>query len=226
MSAPALLRNLHWLGHDSFRLDGPPVIYFDPWKLSGHPPLADLVLVSHEHGDHCSPADVKKVSGAHTTVIANPTAAAQLPGARVLRPGEKITVGLVTVEAVPAYNLTKFRSPGHPFHPKPAEHNGYIVTVGGERLYHAGDTDHIPDMSGLKCDVALLPVSGTYVMTADEAAQAARSIQPRVAVPMHWGDQDVVGTLADAEKFERLCQQAGIGVAVLRRSQSPGGETA
>ena len=96
-----------------------------------------------------------------------------LPGARILHPGESTTVGEVTVEAVPAYNLNKFRSPGVPFHPKSAGHNGYIITVGGERLYHAGDTDHIPEMAGYRCDVALLPVSGTYVMTADEAAAAA-----------------------------------------------------
>jgi L-ascorbate metabolism protein UlaG (beta-lactamase superfamily) len=215
MSAPKLLSTLHWLGHDSFRLDGPPVIYFDPWKLPPGSPLADLVLVSHEHGDHCSPADVKRIRGHQTVVIANPTAAAKLPGARVLRPGEKITVDQVTVEAVPAYNLTKFRSPGHPFHPQPAEHNGYIVAVGGERIYHAGDTDHIPEMTGLECDVALLPVSGTYVMTADEAAQAAQAIRPRVAVPMHWGDQDVVGVRADAEQFQTLCQASGIEVVIL-----------
>jgi L-ascorbate metabolism protein UlaG (beta-lactamase superfamily) len=220
MSTPNLLQNLHWLGHDSFRLDGPPVIYFDPWKLPHGSPVADLILVSHDHGDHCSPGDVKKLRGPKTVVIANPTAAAKLPGARVMRPGEKITVGDVTVEAVPAYNLTKFRSPGNPFHPHKAEHNGYIVTVGGERLYHAGDTDHIPEMSDFKCDVALLPVSGTYVMTAEEAAEAARSIKLSVAVPMHWGDKEVVGTLADAERFKKLCEKAGIEVVILRHDAS------
>jgi L-ascorbate metabolism protein UlaG (beta-lactamase superfamily) len=119
------------------------------------------------------------------------------------------------VEAVPAYNVNKFRSPGVVFHPRQAEHNGYIVTVGGERLYHAGDTDHIPEMSGIKCDVALLPVSGTYVMVAEEAAEAAKAIKPRIAVPMHYGDKDVVGTLADAERFKQLCEQAGIAVQIL-----------
>jgi L-ascorbate metabolism protein UlaG (beta-lactamase superfamily) len=209
-----LLQNLHWLGHDSFRLDGPPV-NFDPWKLPPGSPVADLVLVSHDHYDHLSADDVKKVSGPQTVVMANPSAAAKLPGARVIRPGEKITVGDVTVEAVPAYNVNKFRGPGNPFHPKKAEHNGYIVTVGGERLYHAGDTDHIPEMSGFKCDVALLPVSGTYVMTAEEAAQAAAAIKPLIAVPMHYGDRDVVGTLANAQQFKRLCEQAGIEAAIL-----------
>lgn len=217
MSMPKLLQNLHWLGHDSFRLDGPPTIYFDPWKLPSGSPVADVILVSHDHYDHLSVDDVTKVSGPRTAVIANPSAAARLKGARVIRAGEKLAVGGVTVEAVSAYNVNKFRSPGVAFHPRQAEHNGYIVTLGGERLYHAGDTDHIPEMSGLECDIALLPVSGTYVMTAEEAAQAAAAIKPRVAVPMHYGDQDVVGTLADAERFKSLCEKAGIEVVILSR---------
>lgn len=217
MSSPKLVQNLHWLGHDSFRLDGPPTIYFDPWKLPPGSPAADVVLVSHDHYDHLSVDDVTRVTGPKTVVIANPSAAANLKNARVIRAGEAITVGEVTVEAVAAYNLSKFRSPGNPFHPRQAQHNGYIVTVGGERLYHAGDTDYIPEMSGIKCDVALLPVSGTYVMTAEEAAQAAAAIKPRVAVPMHYGDKDVVGTLADAERFKKLCEKAGIAVQILRR---------
>jgi L-ascorbate metabolism protein UlaG (beta-lactamase superfamily) len=217
MSSPKLVQNLHWLGHDSFRLDGPPTIYFDPWKLPPGSPVADVILVSHDHYDHLSVDDVARVSGPKTVVIANPSAAAKLKGARVIRAGETITVGEVKVEAMAAYNLTKFRSPGNPFHPRQAQHNGYIVTVGGERLYHAGDTDHIPEMSGIQCDVALLPVSGTYVMTAEEAAQAAAVIKPRVAVPMHYGDRDVVGTLADAERFKKLCEKAGIAVQILHR---------
>ena len=144
------------------------------------------------------------MSGAHTVIVANETAASQLSGdVRVMQPGDEIALGKVVIKAVPAYNLNKFRSPGVPFHPKSARHNGYIVTVGGERLYFAGDTDHIPEMSDLECDIALLPVSGTYVMTAEEAAQAAQAIQPQVAVPMHYG-AGVVGTASDAEQFEAL----------------------
>ncbi len=201
-----LLDHLHWLGHDSFYLDGPPVIYFDPWKLPNGLPQAGIVLVSHEHGDHCSPEDIAKISGPDTILVANPTAAVRLEGnVRVMMPGDRLQLGEIEIEAVPAYNVNKFRAPGVPFHPQKDQHNGYIVTINGERLYFAGDTDHIPEMAEIDCTVALLPVSGTYVMTAEEAAQAAQTIAPQVAVPMHYG-AGVVGTTTDAERFKSLYQ--------------------
>ena len=111
---------------------------------------------------------------------------------------------------MPAYN------PNKRFHPKSAGHAGYIVTLNGKRIYHAGDTDHIPEMAQLKVDIALLPVSGTYVMTAAEAAEAANTIKPGLAIPMHYGDADVVGTRADAEEFKR---HAKVPVEILERSK-------
>ncbi|MER3544719.1 MAG: Zn-dependent hydrolase [Chloroflexota bacterium] len=204
-----MLDKLHWLGHDSFRIDGPPVIYIDPWQLQGRPPQADLVLVSHDHYDHCSPGDVNRVRGPKTVVIANPSAAAKLGrDVRVIRAGETQTIGDVTVEAVPAYNI------GKRFHPKEAGGVGYIVTVGGTRLYFAGDTDLIPEMDQIRCDIALLPISGTYVMTAEEAARAAGRIQPKIAIPMHYG-AGVAGSEADARRFRELCPP-GIEVHILR----------
>jgi len=193
-----LLGRLHWLGHASFRLDGPPTIYLDPWRLKGRLPQADVILISHDHHDHCSPDDVKRISGPGTVIVASTTAAIKLRGdVRALRPGERTTVGEVEIEAVPAYNVKKS------YHPQQAGHVGFIVTVGGERLYFAGDTDRIPEMVDITCDVALLPVGGTYTMDAAEAAAAAADIEPRVAVPMHWG-AGVAGTRDDAERFRSL----------------------
>jgi L-ascorbate metabolism protein UlaG (beta-lactamase superfamily) len=120
-----------------------------------------------------------------------------------MRPGERSTVRKVEIEAVPAYNIDKFRSPGIPFHSQQAGHVGYVVAVEGMQLYFAGDTDRIPEMVDIRCDVALLPVGGTYTMDAQEAAWAAADIGPQVAVPMHWG-AGVVGTRADAERFRSL----------------------
>ena len=202
MDAKELLERLHWLGHDSFRLDGEPVIYFDPWRLQGTLPKADLVLVSHEHDDHCSPDDVAKISGDDTLVLAGGEAAPRLPGAQVVRPGDRLTVVGIDVEAVRAYNVNKFRSPGVPFHPREADHVGFVVTVEGVRLYFAGDTDHIPEMADIDCDVALLPVSGTYVMIVEEAVDAARIIGPQIVVPMHFGSG--IGTDSDGDRFAEL----------------------
>jgi len=202
MTPEESVAKLHWMGHDAFRLDGPPVIYIDPWKLQGKHIPADLVLISHDHYDHCSPEDVRKVMGPRTIVVATAAAEAKVPGARIVRAGERLTAAGVDIETVPAYNVNKFRSPGQPFHPREAGMVGYIVTVGGVRIYFAGDTDHIPEMDSVQCDIALLPVSGIYVMTAEEAAQAAKAIRPAIVVPMHYGLG--IGTDDDGERFARL----------------------
>lgn len=220
MKYPAFLRNLKRLGHDSFRFDGPPVIYIDPWKLGEDMPAADLVLVTHDHYDHCSAEDIARISKQGTVVIGNPGAAHKLGGnTRVLRHGESLTVGDVTVAAVPAHNTNKFKSPGQLFHPPTAEGNGYIITLNGESLYHAGDTDVIPEMSQLRVTVALLPVSGTYVMTADEAVEAAKTIKADYYVPMHYGD--IVGDQGDVEKFRYQCEAQGLRVVVLSTLEDP-----
>jgi L-ascorbate metabolism protein UlaG (beta-lactamase superfamily) len=202
MNAHDLIEHLHWLGHDSFRLEGPPTICFDPYKLTGTQVRADLVLVSHEHYDHCSPDDVNNVRGPKTVLLAGGAAAKKLRGARAVKPGERLSIAGVEVETVRAYNLNKFRAPGEPFHPKQAGHVGFIVTVGGVRLYFAGDTDQIPEMAGIKCDVALIPVSGTYVMTVEEAVEAARTLAPQIVVPMHFGSG--IGTSDDGRRFAEL----------------------
>jgi len=207
-----MIENIHWLGHDSFRLDGSSTVYIDPWKLAADAPPADLILITHDHYDHFSPDDIARLSTPRTTLIGPASVTAQVDGvaAVTLSAGETATVGGVTVTAVPAYNIDKFRQPGEVFHPRAAGGLGYIVELDGRRIYHAGDTDAIPEMRDVRCDVALLPVSGTYVMTAAEAAEACRMISAAAAVPMHYGD--IVGTAADAARFEGLC---GVPVTVL-----------
>jgi len=193
-----VLDRLRWLGHDCFLYEGPPVVYFDPYEVHVVEP-ADIILVSHEHFDHCSPADIQKVwRGREGTAIVTDQSAARKLGEPLiaLNPGEQTTVGETLIEAVPAYNLNKS------FHPQRAGHLGFIVTLEGLRVYHAGDTDFIPEMRDFEVDIALLPVSGTYVMDAGEAAQAALALGPRVAIPMHYGA--IVGSHEDAEKFRSL----------------------
>ena len=209
---PALLEHLHWLGHDAFRIDRPVTIYLDPWKLPPGSKPADLILVSHHHNDHCSPEDVESIRHEATIVVASSSAAGKLRApVRVLPAGKSIMVAGVTVEGVPAYNLDK------KYHPRDEGHIGFIVHLGNERLYFAGDTDLIPEMTGLACDVALLPVSGVYTMTAEEAARAAGVIRPRVAVPMHYG-AGVAGSAEDAETFRKQCP---VPVVILKMEGLP-----
>lgn len=189
---------IHWLGHDTFRLQAEQTVYIDPWKLHPGAPLADLILVTHDHYDHCSPEDVARIRGPHTVVAAPAAAAAKLaPPVTVVQAGDQLTLNGVAVEVTPAYNLDK------KFHPRQAGHVGYIVTLGGERIYHTGDSDAIPEMDHLSVDIALLPVSGVYVMTAEEAAELAGRLRPKLAIPMHYGA--VAGSEADARRFVERC---------------------
>jgi len=202
-------QRLKWLGHASFRIEGAKsTIYIDPWKLEGAVP-ADLVCITHSHFDHLSGQDVEKISKPSTVIVGPADCKSQFGAAfKAIAPGGKLTVGDVTVEAVPAYNI------GKDFHPKKNGWVGYVVTVDGVRIYHAGDTDMIPEMADIKADVALLPVGGTYTMTVQQAAQAVDKIKPQIAVPMHCGD--IVGTLGDRQTFESL---SGTPVVILEITQ-------
>jgi L-ascorbate metabolism protein UlaG (beta-lactamase superfamily) len=196
---------ISWLGHDGFRIQNGQIIYIDPFQIAGGP-KADIVLVSHEHFDHCNVDDLKKIVGPNTTIVAHEQSKSELEKTKpqeikIVKPGDKIILGDLTVEAVPAYNVNKFREPGKPFHPKEDGKLGFILTVKGVRIYHSGDTDHIPEMKNIRTDIALLPISGTYVMTVDEAVAAAGSINPKLVIPMHYGA--IVGSLDDAHAFQK-----------------------
>src|SRR5271157_866440 len=190
-----------WLGHDGFRIQNGQTIYVDPFKIEGGGRKADVVLISHEHFDHLSVEDLTKIIGPNTIVIAHHQSKDELSKLKpkeikIMKPGDKIKVGGLEVEAVPAYNVNKFREPGKVFHPKEDGKLGFVLTVNGVRIYFAGDTDFIPEMKSIICDIALLPVSGTYVMTAEEAAKAAEVIKTKIVVPMHYAA--IVGSDSDA----------------------------
>jgi L-ascorbate metabolism protein UlaG (beta-lactamase superfamily) len=214
-----ILDALDWLGHSGFRIRaGRAVVYIDPYRVPDGAAPADLILITHGHYDHFSPQDVEKLSTRDTWLV-GPAAVAERVSGQVhsIAPGEFLedeVVRGVHVGAVAAYNTSKRDADGNVFHPREAGWVGYELNVWGERLYHSGDTDVIPEMDRVTgVDVALLPVSGTYVMTANEAAEAARRIQPRVAVPMHWGE--VIGTAEDARAFAK---KAPVEVRILEKS--------
>ena len=211
MEGKKMTENILWLGHDTFMVKGEKVVITDPFKIKGNH-KADIILITHDHFDHCVPEDVKKVQKADTTIVATEDCAKKLTGSiKTVKPGDKITVKGVEIEAVPAYNIDK------KFHPKETKWVGYIFKIDGKRIYIAGDTDYIPEMKTFKdIDVALLPVSGTYVMTAQEAVKAALDINPKIAIPMHYGA--IIGTEEDAKAFKEALK-GKIDVVILKQSE-------
>ncbi len=191
------------IAHAAFRIKTPNlVIYIDPFRVKNTPKDAGIVICTHDHFDHCSIEDIKKVAKHDTVIVASINCSSKIKSlslpSHLLKPGDAIEVKGVKITAFPAYNVDK------PYHPREYNGIGVILEIDGTTIYHAGDTDYIPEMEELKgkIDVALLPVSGTYVMDVEDAVKAALAIQPRLAIPMHWGV--IVGGKENAEKFREM----------------------
>jgi L-ascorbate metabolism protein UlaG (beta-lactamase superfamily) len=181
---------IKWLAHSCFQIKAEEkIIYVDIGKYGVAAEKADLILITHSHADHCNPYLIRKVLKGDTLIVAPKDCASNLgAGVRTLKPGEETLVGNIRVRAVEAYNYKRFRTPSIPFHPK-GFGVGYLVTVGDKTIYHAGDTDFVPEMERLGTgDAALLPTGDTYTMDNAEAAEAAIAINPKVVLPMHRWD--------------------------------------
>ncbi|MFO7655138.1 MAG: MBL fold metallo-hydrolase [Candidatus Krumholzibacteriia bacterium] len=186
------------------------VVHVDPWsRVADYDalPRADLILVTHEHGDHLDPDAIAAVRDDSTGILANAAAAEQIVGARALANGDRATAGGIAVEAVPAYNLVHMRSGTTPYHPR-GQGNGYVITFGDQRVYVAGDTENTPEMKALAdIDVAFLPMNLPYTMTPEMVADAARAFRPTILYPYHYGD-------TDPQELVRLLEGSGIEVRV------------
>ena len=202
--------DIHWLGHASFKIEKGQKIFIDPFQLRVPEKDVDLILITHDHFDHCSIDDIRKLANQQAVIIATKMCRTKIDNfksqvAKIIyfMPGDKIKVNNASIEAVPAYNVNKFRAPGVVFHPKEMGYVGYVIEIDKIRIYHAGDTDFIPEMNNLgRIDIAMLPIGGTYTMNVEEAVEAVRTIKPKYTIPMHYGS--IVGSEKDAEKFEQL----------------------
>ncbi len=203
---------IHFVGHGSlyFEFNG-LVIHADPSTREADYtklPKADIVLVTHHHGDHFDQKAISSIQKENTTTILNGKSAENAPdmkGKTVLKNGETKEVNGITIEAVPAYNLVHMRSENNPYHPK-GEGNGYVVTFGGKRVFIAGDTENTPEMKALQnIDIAFLPMNLPYTMTPEMVADAAKGFQPKILYPYHYGSTDpqlVVDLLKDEKDIQ------------------------
>ncbi len=202
---------IQWLGHAAVKLSGAgQVIYIDPVEMDytggkaanlfARPEQADVILFSHQHDDHCNPASYKGMLKAGT-VLVGPAACREKAGKgmRSIQAGDSLTIGTAGIRAVAAYNIKRQRAPGVPFHPR-GSGVGYVVTLDGRTVYHAGDTEPVPEMKEVgRVDVMLIPVDGRYTMSAAEAVAAAASIGGALLVPMHYFDTTVADISAAAK---------------------------
>lgn len=221
---------IDYLGHSGFIIESEDMrIAIDPYQIVSNVKSVDLILITHEHSDHCSVKDMEKIAKKGTIVIGPAhiqSNVMKVEGLEVqpIEVNDEVEFGNIKIEAVPSYNLNKYRDVESKkvFHPKSEGYLGYLVKIGDVIFYHAGDSDFIPEMQKLtgygkkgKKLIALLPVSGTYVMDVDEAIEAASLLKPHLTIPMHYGS--VVGTREDAESFVSLCIEKGIRAEILEK---------
>jgi len=210
-----MLKNIEVLYHSSIRINKEKIIYIDPFKIDKNYNDADMIFITHDHYDHYSEEDIDKVKKEDTVIIAPEELLTKLlrKGIRkdfiiTVEPNKNYMVEGIKFETVPAYNINK------PFHPKENEWVGYIIELNNNRYYIAGDTDITEENRKVKCDVAFVPVGGTYTMDFKEAAMLINEIKPKIAVPIHYGS--IVGTKQDATDFVGLLHPKIKGIILMK----------
>lgn len=214
---------LEWLGHAGFKIKNSKVIYIDPFNIKEDSEKADLILLTHSHYDHCSVADINKIIKEGTKIISpadcqSKITKTDIPVKMVIaEPRQEFEFGVTKISTLPAYNLDKH------FHPKEEGWIGYLIKMGDVLIYHAGDTDVIPEMQTLtgynqanKKLIALLPVGGRFTMNSEEAFESAKIIKPFLSIPMHYGA--IIGTEEDAKEFTNFCKDENISAQIMEKS--------
>lgn len=197
-----MIDRIQWLGHGSFSINGEtnsnsPLIYINPWRVLRADRPADIILVSHDHYDHCSLADIEKLRGENTRIITNERTAEAIPNTTILRPWQSVCIDRVNIKAVPAYSPQDVR------HPLAAGGLGFIISIDFYDIYYAGDTQLIPEMNQIRPDIAILPIDSNGTMTPEEAAQAAIITGARWVIPSNYGSSVSMATRLDAQAFTR-----------------------
>ena len=210
-----MLDNIDVLCHSSIKINKEKIIYIDPFKIDKDYEDADLIFITHDHYDHYSEDDIDKVKKDETVFIVPEELLTKLlvkgynkNNIITVEPNMQYMVEGIKFETIPAYNMDK------QFHPKENEWVGYIIEIKGIRYYIAGDTDITEENKKVKCDVAFIPVGGTYTTDFKEAAQLVNEIKPKIAVPTHYGS--VVGTKQDATDFVRLLHPIIKGIILMK----------
>jgi L-ascorbate metabolism protein UlaG (beta-lactamase superfamily) len=188
-----MIEQIQWLGHGSFFIQGPPLIYINPSRVTRNTFLADVILVGHHHDEHFSMADISKLRGPQTRVLTNEYLAKEIEGSTVIRPWQSIMIDRAGIKAIPAYSSHGWQ------HPQSDGGLGFIISVNYYDIYYAGDTQIIPEMSTIHPDIAILPINGNGTLTVQEAAEVVKQMRPRWVIPCNWGP----GTQADARLFKQ-----------------------
>lgn len=195
-----MIERIQWLGHGGFLIQGPPIIYINPWRVVRTAFHADVILVSHDHYEHFSQADIEKLRGPDTIIISNDKVASEISGCVILRPWQSITIDKISIKAVPAYSPTDLR------HPLEAGGLGFVISIEYYDIYYAGDTQHIPEMQLIHPDIAILPIDGLGTLTVNDAQEVVKEMRPRWVIPSNW---DLIGT--GAGKAQAIALKEAVG---------------
>lgn len=192
-----MIDNIKWLGHGSFSIQGPPYIYIDPWRVVRSTFQADIILVSHDHYDHCSIADIEKLRGTNTQIIGNEQVADKIDGTTIIRPWQSMTFDRISIKAIPAY------APNGIQHKEIDGGLGFVISMNYYDIYYAGDTKLIPEMERISPDIVILPIDNHDTLNIREAVEVVELLAPRWVIPSNWGSIGEGASIVDANEFKK-----------------------